>query len=127
MAPEVGPESGGFWPRASLIPGINRRNYARQLYVVHKAGLQPYVSLSTLGSKYTLEVGNSGLGSWTSKLVIAVEATGSGKTHLSLSGLDDGKEAVLQHGMIGDTGHVRASLYPLQRRESRKITMQTNG
>jgi len=38
MSPEVGPESGEFWPPAGLISGINQRNFVRTLYVVRKAG-----------------------------------------------------------------------------------------
>lgn len=40
MSPEVGPESGDFWPPAFEIPGINKRNFVRAMYVVRKAGLE---------------------------------------------------------------------------------------
>jgi len=40
MSPEVGPEGGNFWPPSSTISGINTRNFARTLYVVHKAGME---------------------------------------------------------------------------------------
>lgn len=40
MSPEVGPESGGFWPPSSQIDGIDTRNFDRALYVVGKAGME---------------------------------------------------------------------------------------
>ncbi|CAE7612365.1 cpt [Symbiodinium pilosum] len=40
MSPEVGPESGGFWPPVSHIAGIDSRNFFRTLYVVGKAGME---------------------------------------------------------------------------------------
>jgi len=40
MSPEVGPESGGFWPPATEIAGINARNFQRTSYVVLKAGME---------------------------------------------------------------------------------------
>lgn len=40
MSPEVGPESGGFWPPRSEIAGINSRNFDRTSYVVLKAGME---------------------------------------------------------------------------------------
>jgi len=42
MSPEVGPESGDFWPPSELIEGIDERNFVRIMYVVQKAGLQLY-------------------------------------------------------------------------------------
>jgi hypothetical protein len=44
MSPEVGPESGDFWPPSDEIQGINQRNFQRILYVVQKAGLELNIS-----------------------------------------------------------------------------------
>jgi len=46
MSPEVGPESGGFWPSKRLIAGIDTRNFDRTLYVVLKAGMELQVEWS---------------------------------------------------------------------------------
>lgn len=46
MSPEVGPESGGFWPSTSLVAGIDERNFKRTMSVVRKAGFE-------LGSTWT--------------------------------------------------------------------------
>lgn len=40
MSPEVGPESGGFWPSHYDIEGIDRRNFDRIQYVAQKSGLE---------------------------------------------------------------------------------------
>merc|ERR1719189_3355442 len=40
MSPEVGPESGDFWPDKSLIRKIADQCFTRLLYVVKKAGLE---------------------------------------------------------------------------------------
>lgn len=48
MSPEVGPESGGFWPKPDLIAGINSRNFDRTLHVVLKVGIQLGVSWTLL-------------------------------------------------------------------------------
>jgi len=48
MSPEVGPESGDFWPSAREIRGIDSRNFVRATYVVRKAGFEPTVSWKQL-------------------------------------------------------------------------------
>jgi len=40
MSPEVGPESGGFWPPSATIAAIDARNFDRTMYVVLKAGME---------------------------------------------------------------------------------------
>jgi len=44
MSPEVGPESGDFWPPPHEIKGISQRNFGRILYVVQKSGLELNIS-----------------------------------------------------------------------------------
>lgn len=39
LSPEVGPESGHFWPRSSLIYGIDKRHYPHIFQVLEMAGL----------------------------------------------------------------------------------------
>lgn len=40
MSPEVGPESGGFWPAKGHILPICRRNWRRMRYLALKAGCE---------------------------------------------------------------------------------------
>lgn len=71
MSPEVGPESGSFWPPAPLIRGIATQNFERLLHVAEKAGLElsifavrrPLASLATSNPTFLAEAGrlNGGL------------------------------------------------------------------
>eukprot|EP00928_Gymnodinium_smaydae_P038903 TRINITY_DN26716_c0_g2_i2.p1 TRINITY_DN26716_c0_g2~~TRINITY_DN26716_c0_g2_i2.p1 ORF type:complete len:702 (+),score=90.69 TRINITY_DN26716_c0_g2_i2:123-2228(+) len=40
MSPEVGPESGDFFPPVRLVSGIDSRNFKRAMYIVIKAGME---------------------------------------------------------------------------------------
>ncbi|CAE7241410.1 cpt, partial [Symbiodinium natans] len=96
MSPEVGPESGGFWPPSSQIGDIDARNFDRTLYIAGKAGMELHTEwvqqplppagpdLSSLGdpprSLLKLRIANRGLTSSHGKVLqIAVRGVVAGE------------------------------------------------
>jgi len=121
MSPEVGPESGGFWPPRDEIMGINRRNFVRMLYVVHKAGAEvearlvrsssmgrPVLSHGSLAAlpgsasqeALDLDVRNGGLSS-TAGAVLGVAIAGAAAA--SASGVDGAATGVVA-AVVNQTG-----------------------
>ncbi|CAE8733488.1 unnamed protein product [Polarella glacialis] len=86
MSPEVGPESGDFWPGQQLIRGINERNFVRTLYVAQKSGLEFKLQAvhtprgtTTLASSETSKLGELPLGLLDLSIQNAGLATSAGK------------------------------------------------
>jgi len=110
MSPEVGPESGGFWPSSTLVQGIDERNYRRIMYVVTKAGFEFNASWKPhdIGTTYTqgylpnlsassggpaadvleLRIGNSGLTDSGSK-VLSIAISGATRPNVQGVGAND--------------------------------------
>mmetsp|Transcript_4770 Transcript_4770/g.18031 ORF Transcript_4770/g.18031 Transcript_4770/m.18031 type:complete len:683 (-) Transcript_4770:225-2273(-) len=91
MSPEVGPESGGFFPPASAIAGIDSRNFARAMHLVAKSGLQ-------LGTSWRHLI--PGLGAASNRAVLELTLKNSGLSTsagdalaVAVAGLSEGSAA----------------------------------
>lgn len=140
MAPEVGPESGGFWPPSSTIPGIMRRNFARIRYALLKVGLQLTLSWKSSSdtapaavmlaqgrpqdklATFVVTMQNIGLTTRAGGLAMALEVSGSGLAGFDgLSVVETGQlQATLQSR--GDGGNMTASFRLGQALDARSAT-----
>eukprot|EP00929_Paragymnodinium_shiwhaense_P118913 TRINITY_DN90803_c0_g1_i1.p1 TRINITY_DN90803_c0_g1~~TRINITY_DN90803_c0_g1_i1.p1 ORF type:complete len:601 (+),score=55.80 TRINITY_DN90803_c0_g1_i1:106-1908(+) len=125
MAPEIGPETGGFWPNPSTIPGITTRNFARTLHALHKAGLQPDIAMLRTAARPSLRIANNGVAA-SSDLILALQIESAGLSYaegFDIGGVDKTSESV--KGLPRDTGQVvlQLKLQPLARRTHRDFPL----
>lgn len=118
MSPEVGPESGNFFPPAKEIAAIDSRNFDRAMHLVVKSGLQLSTSWKrgAVDDEVLVELQNAGMSP------SAGEAVG-----VAISGLGDAAAVTAEDGPVAASVSSTVLAFkvpPLPRRSRRSLRIR---